>query len=462
MIIDTIFSNLIHNNEYARKVIPFLKDEYFDNRLDKFLFRLIKDYSDKFNNIPSKAALKVELENASGLNDDEHKTLSSKVVSIEEAVVDEDWLLIETEKFCQDRAVYNAIMKSIEVFDGRAKDTDKGSIPKLLSDALAVSFDSHIGHDFFADQDSRYDFYHKKEKKIPFDLDYFNRITKGGLACKTLNVALAGTGVGKSLFMCHCAAGNLTKGNNVLYITLEMSEEKIAERIDANLLNITIDELMVLPKDTYQKKLSRIQSNTPGKLVIKEYPTAAASTMHFRHLLNELKLKKKFVPEIIYVDYLNICGSSRLKYGQNVNSYTYVKAIAEELRGLAVEFDVPIVTATQTTRSGYTNSDLGLEDTSESFGLPATADFMFALISSEELQDLGQMLVKQLKNRYSDPTFNRRFIVGVDRAKMKLYDVEQHAQDDIVDDTPIFDSTETGKRLGSEKKFNKSVFEEFS
>jgi archaellum biogenesis ATPase FlaH len=462
VIIDTIFSNLIHNEEYARKVIPFLKDEYFDNRLDKFLFRLIKDYSDKYSSIPSKAALRVELENASGLNDDEHKNLSNKVSTIEEADVDHDWLLHETEKFCQDRAVYNAIMKSIEVFDGKAKDTDKGSIPKLLSDALAVSFDSHIGHDFFDDQDDRYDFYHMKEKKIPFDLDYFNRITKGGLPCKTLNVALAGTGVGKSLFMCHCAAGNLTKGHNVLYITMEMSEEKIAERIDANLLNITIDELMVLPKDTYQKKLSRIQSNTPGKLVIKEYPTAAASTMHFRHLLNELKLKKKFVPEIIYIDYLNICGSSRLKYGQNVNSYTYVKAIAEELRGLAVEFNVPIVTATQTTRSGYTNSDLGLEDTSESFGLPATADFMFALISSEELQDLGQMLVKQLKNRYSDPTFNRRFIIGVDRAKMKLYDVEQHAQDDIVEDKPIFDSSETGKRLGSEKKFNKNVFEEFS
>ena len=462
MIIETIFANLIHNNEYARKVIPFLKDEYFDSRLDKFLFKLIREYSDKYNTIPTKVALGVEVENASGLNDDEHKTLSNKIKSIEEAVVDEEWLLNETEKFCQDRAVYNAIMKSIEVFDGRAKDADKGSIPKLLSDALAVSFDSHIGHDFFEDLDNRYEFYHKKEHRIPFDLDYFNRITKGGLPRKTLNVALAGTGVGKSLFMCHCAAGNLTKGHNVLYITMEMSEEKIAERIDANLLNTTIDELMVLPKDTYQKKLSRIQSNTPGKLVIKEYPTATASTMHFRHLLNELKLKKKFVPEIIYVDYLNICGSSRLKYGQNVNSYTYVKAIAEELRGLAVEFNVPIVTATQTTRSGYTNSDLGLEDTSESFGLPATADFMFALISSEELQDMGQMLVKQLKNRYSDPTFNRRFIVGVDRAKMKLYDVEQHAQDDIVDDTPVFDATETGKRMGSEKKFNKSVFEEFS
>lgn len=462
MINDVIFSNLIYNDEYARKVLPFISEEYFDNRLDKFLFKTIKEYSIKYHSAPSKPALLVEIENSTSLNQDEHKIVSDKISALSQEEVDNDWLLKETEKFCQDKAVYNAIMKSIEVFDGRAKDLEKGSIPKILSDALAVSFDSHIGHDFFDDHENRYDFYHKKEKKIPFDLDYFNRITKGGLPSKTLNIALAGTGVGKSLFMCHCAAANLTKGYNVLYITLEMSEEKIAERIDANLLNVSIDELMVLPKDTYNKKIERLRTNTTGKLVIKEYPTASASTAHFRHLINELKLKKKFVPDIIYVDYLNICGSSRLKYGQNVNSYTYVKAIAEELRGLAVETNVPIISATQTTRSGYTNSDLGLEDTSESFGLPATADFMFALISSEELQDLGQMLVKQLKNRYSDPSFNRRFIVGVDRPKMKLYDVEQHAQDDIVDDTPLFDSSTSGKRMGSEKKFDKNVFEAFS
>ena len=319
-----------------------------------------------------------------------------------------------------------------------------------------------MGHDLLDDYDERYDFYHRKEGRIPFDLDYFNRITKGGLPNKTLNIILAGTNVGKSLFMCHCAASNLSKGKNVLYITLEMAEERIAERVDANLLNVSMDELSILPRDVYEKKVQRIKSNTPGKLIIKEYPTASAGAGHFRHLLNELKIKRNFTPEIIYIDYLNICASSRLKYGSNVNSYTLIKSIAEELRGLAVEFNVPIVSATQTTRSGFTSSDLGLEDTSESFGLPATADFMFALISTEELQEMNQILVKQLKNRYGDPSSHRRFVIGVDRAKMKLYDVEQHAQDDVIDDKPVFDNTEFGKRVSTERKFDKNVFENFN
>jgi hypothetical protein len=358
--------------------------------------------------------------------------------------------------------VYNAIMKSISIFDGKTEN-DKGVIPTLLSDALAVSFDTNIGHDFLEDYQSRYDFYHMVEHRVPFDIDYFNKITKGGLPRKTLNVALAGTGVGKSLFMCHCAAYNLTQNNNVLYITLEMSEERIAERIDANLLNVTMEELSILPKDSYEKKIQRLREKTKGKLIVKEYPTAAAGSGHFRHLINELRLKRNFTPAIIYIDYLNICASSRLKQGSNINSYTYIKAIAEELRGLAVEFDVPIMTATQTTRSGYTNSDIGLEDTSESFGLPATADFMFALISNEELQDMNQILIKQLKNRYNDPTYFKKFIVGVDRSKMKIYDVEQHAQEDLVVDTgPVFDNSETGARLIQERKFNKNVFEGFS
>lgn len=462
MIEQTIFSNLVYNEEYARKVIPFLRKEYFQSRTDQTLFDVIAKFVEKYNNFPTKVALQVELGNVNGLTEDEFDRLSKAVDSLEEKPAELQWLLDETEKFCQGKAIYNAIYKSISILDDKDGKEDKGTIPKILSDALGVSFDTNVGHDLLEDVDARYDYYHRKETRVPFDLDYFNRITKGGLPNKTLNVILAGTNVGKSLFMCHCAASNVAKGKNVLYITMEMAEERIAERIDANLLNVSMDELQLLPKDVYQKKVSRIKSSTPGKLIVKEYPTASAGSAHFRHLLNELKLKKNFVPEIIYIDYLNICASSRLKYGANVNSYTYIKAIAEELRGLAVEFNVPIVSATQTTRSGFSSSDIGLEDTSESFGLPATADFMFALISTEELQEMNQIMVKQLKNRYGDPNSHRRFVIGVDRAKMKLYDVEQHAQDDVVDDKPVFDSTDTGKRIKSERKFDKNVFESFS
>jgi hypothetical protein len=463
MLEKTIFNNLITNEDYTRKVFPFLKEAYFQSRTDKAFFKLFTDFINQYNKLPSYTALNIEAEKLTTLNDDEIKQLKS---SIEEAckpgdTVDLQWLLDQTEKFCQDKAIYNSIMESISILDGKSKN-DKGSIPQILSDALAVSFDNSVGHDFLDDFDHRYDFYHRVEARVPFDLDYFNLITKGGLPNKTLNIALAGTGVGKSLFMCSCSAANLMAGKNVLYITCEMSEEKIAERIDANLLNETVDMLTTLPKDSYQKKVERVRSKTTGKLIIKEYPTASAGASHFRHLLSELKLKKNFVPDIIYIDYLNICVSSRLKFGANVNSYTYVKSIAEELRGLAVEFNVPIVSATQTTRSGYTNTDLGLEDTSESFGLPATADFMFALITSEELENLNQIMIKQLKNRYNDPNYHKKFVVGVDRSKMRLYNVEQSAQQDLVDDTPIFDKSATGARLKIEdKKFAKSVFDEF-
>jgi replicative DNA helicase len=462
MIEKAIFANLIFNEQYARKALPFLKTEYFQSRTDQALFKIIDKYVQEYNNFPTKTALAVEISDYPDLNDNEEQGLQQFVDQlVEDASTDQDWLLDQTEKFCQDKAVYNAIMKSIQIFDGKGN-TDKGAIPTLLSEALAVSFDTHIGHDFIEDADSRYEFYHKKEHRIPFDLDYFNRITKGGLPKKTLNIALAGTGVGKSLFMCHCAAANLTKGLNVLYITMEMAEERIAERIDANLLNVTLEELAILPKDVYQKKIDRLKENTKGKLIVKEYPTSSAGSGHFRHLLNELILKRNFTPSIIYIDYLNICTSSRLKQGANVNSYTYIKSIAEELRGLAVEFNVPIVSATQTTRSGYSSSDVGLEDTSESFGLPATADFMFALMSNEELQEMNQMVVKQLKNRYNDPSYMRKFIIGVDRAKMKLYDVEQHAHEELIDNGPAFDKTDTGVRLKQERKFDRSAFEGFS
>jgi archaellum biogenesis ATPase FlaH len=463
MIEDIIFANLIHNEQYARKTVPFLKNEYFQIRTNKILFELISEYINKYNSLPTRKVLSINISERTDLSDDEEKTLLNQVSLFEiDANNNEQWLLDQTEQFCQDKAVYNAIMKSIQIFDGKAG-MDKGAIPSMLSDALAVSFDTNIGHDFLEDYEKRYDFYHKVEHRIPFDIDYFNKITKGGIPRKTLNVALAGTGVGKSLFMCHCAAHNLTQNHNVLYITMEMSEERIAERIDANLLNVTMEEISLLPKDAYEKKIKRIEDKTKGKLIVKEYPTASAGSGHFRHLLNELRLKRNFTPAIIYIDYLNICASSRLKQSAGVNSYTYVKAIAEELRGLAVEFDVPIVTATQTTRSGFTNSDIGLEDTSESFGLPATADFMFALISNEELQDLNQMLVKQLKNRYNDPTYYKKFVIGVDRSKMKLYDVEQHAQQDlIVDSRPLFDQSDTGARIKHEKKFDKNTFENFS
>jgi replicative DNA helicase len=450
MIEKSIFNGLLNDEEYVRKTIPYLKEDYFSDLVDKKLFLLFKDYYEKYTSLPSKDALLIELSARSGLSDEQVSSANEVIkslVPIEEK--DREWLVETTEKFCQEKAVYNAIMDSIQIIDNKGSE-DKGAIPQLLSDALSVSFDTHIGHDFIEDATARHEFYNAKEVKIPFDIDLLNKVTKGGLSTKTLNIALAGTGVGKSLFMCHCAAANLVQGRNVLYITLEMAEEKIAERIDANLLNVTMDELKMLPKDAYDKKIERVSSKTKGKLIVKEYPTASAHTGHFRHLLNELKLKKGFKPDIIYVDYLNICSSARIK-GAAVNSYTYVKAIAEELRGLAVEWAVPIVSATQTTRSGYTNTDVGLEDTSESFGLPATADFMFAIISTEELEDMAQVMFKQLKNRYSDPNYNKRFVVGIDRAKMRLYDVEQNAQEDIVDDGPAFDNSHAGQTIMAEK-----------
>jgi len=462
---NTILAHLVFDEEYGRKVIPFLKDEYFSDYNDKLVFKLITEYVNKYNTFPSKEALVIDLTNKDGVNETSFKECKETIERMEPAESELQWLLDQTEKFCQDRAIYNAIMSSIQILDDKSGKTTKGAIPQILSDALAVSFDTHIGHDFIEDADTRFEFYHTKETKIPFDIDYFNKITQGGLPKKTLNIALAGTGVGKSLFMCHCAAANLTKGLNVLYITLEMAEERIAERIDANLLDVTIDELKVIPKDSYDKKIERVKGKTTGKLIVKEYPTACAGSANFRHLLNELKIKKNFVPDIIYIDYLNICMSSRIKHASNVNSYTLIKAIAEELRGLAVEFNVPIVSATQTTRGGYSNSDVGLEDTSESFGLPATADFMFALIKqSDEMADLNQIVVKQLKNRYGDPNIYSKFIIGVDRSKMRLYDVEQSAQT-LSDDRPVMDNTKFGEedfeRNRPKSKFNKSMFEGF-
>ena len=461
-----IITNLVYNEEYGRKIIPFLKEEYFPDYTYKTVYNLINDYVKNYNAFPTIEALAIDLTNKEGLNEETFKRCKDALSGIkkEDKPSELQWLIDQTEKFCQEKAVYNAIMASIQILDDKSGKTSKGAIPQILSDALGVSFDTHIGHDFIEDADSRFEFYHTKEVRIPFDLSYLNKITQGGLPKKTLNIALAGTGVGKSLFMCHCAAANLTAGLNVLYITLEMAEERIAERIDANLLDIPVDELKLTPKDSYDKKINRIKRKTEGKLVIKEYPTACAGSANFRHLLNELKIKKNFAPDIIYIDYLNICTSSRIRHGANVNSYTLVKAIAEELRGLAVEFGVPIVSATQTTRTGYSSSDVGLEDTSESFGLPATADFMFALISTEELAELGQIMVKQLKNRYYDPNIDRRFIVGVDRSKMRLFDVEQSAQEDLLDG-PVMDNTKFGnedyERSKPKQKFNKAAFEGF-
>jgi archaellum biogenesis ATPase FlaH len=446
-----ILSNLLKNETYLRKVIPYLKSEYLSESPERNLLEEIKQFVSKYNQAPTKSALEVSLKNKSNLTESEFSECNSilKEISSDSTEQKLQWLLDETEKFCQEKAIYNAIMDSIHILDGKDDKRGKGNIPTLLSDALAVSFDPNVGHDYVDDYSNRYDFYHRIEKRIPFDLEYFNKITKGGLPQKTLNIALAGTGVGKSLFMCHVAASCLMQNYNVLYITLEMSEERIAERIDANLLNVTIDDLMNLPKDMYEKRMQKLQNTVKGKLIIKEYPTASANPAHFRGLLNELSLKKNFKPDIIFVDYLNICASSRIKAGSNVNSYTYIKAIAEELRGLAVEFNVPIVSATQTTRSGFSSSDPGLEDTSESFGLPATADFMFALISTEELQQLNQIMVKQLKNRYNDPTSNKRFTVGIDKAKMKLYDIESSQQDYIAD---------SGQQVEIKPKDNKSKF----
>ena len=446
MITQKILEGLIDSDDFVRTAKPYLKDEYFKDHTEKVVYNLINNYIDKYNKCPNIESIKVDLDNSKDLSEDQHSTISKYVQGMVPGNTDIDWLVDETEKFCQHQAIYNAIMESIQILDGKTK-TQKGSIPTLLTDALSVTFDPHIGHDFIEDADSRYEFYHRKEHKLPFNLEYFNKITRGGLSKKTLNICLAGTGVGKSLFMCHCAAANMLDGKNVLYITMEMAEEKIAERIDANLMGITMDELSILPKEAYDKKLNRIKDKTTGQIIVKEYPTAGAGSNHFRHLLNELKMKRNFVPDVIYVDYLNICMSSRIKYGASVNSYTYVKAIAEELRGLAVEFNLPVVSATQTTRSGFSSSDVGLEDTSESFGLPATADFMFAIISTEELDQLNQFQVKQLKNRYSDPGMFRRFIIGVDKAKMMLYDVEQSAQGDLMnDDTPSSNSDDPDRR----------------
>ena len=461
----TILANLVLREDFARKTMPFLVDEYFQDQSDRVVFNLINDYVGKYNSFPSCEALAVDLGNKQGLNQQLFDEASKSIQSFSvDDLTDVQWLVDSTEKWCQERAVYNAIMKSIQILDKDDRQS-KGAIPQILSDALAVSFDTHIGHNFLDDAESRYEFYHRKEDRIEFNLAYFNRITKGGVPKKTLNVILAGTGVGKSLFMCHCAAGNLMDGKNVLYITMEMAEEKIAERIDANLMNVTVDELSEMSFERYQKKMEKIRRKTDGKLIVKEYPTSSAGSANFRHLLNELKIKKNFVPDIVYIDYLNICNSSRIKQSANVNSYTYVKAIAEELRGLAVEFQVPIFTATQTNRTGFTSSDVGLEDTSESFGLPATADLMFALISSEELESMNQIMVKQLKNRYNDPARYRRFVIGVDKSRMKLYDVDESAQDDLIDDRPIMDKTDFGSKdleRSGKDKFDLKKFEGFT
>jgi len=429
----TILRNLVFNEDYSRKVIPFIQPDYFEQKTEKVIFEEIVQFIVKYGSAITIEALNIEVENRTDLTEDQIKEIRDINKSLNDSPVEKQWLLDTTEKWCRDRAIYLALMESIHIADGNNKDKNRDAIPSILSDALAVSFDNNIGHDYLQNYEERYDFYHRKEDKIEFDLEYFNKITKGGLPNKTLNIALAGTGVGKSLFMCHLAASVLLQGRSVLYITLEMAEERIAERIDANLLNTPIQQLVDLPRQMFENKVTNLSKKTQGSLIIKEYPTASAHSGHFKALLNELALKKSFRPDIIFIDYLNICASSRYKSNLSVNSYSYIKAIAEELRGLAVEFNVPIVSATQTTRSGYGNSDVELTDTSESFGLPATADLMFALISTEELEQLGQIMVKQLKNRYNDPTIYKRFIVGIDRAKMRLYDCEQTAQKDILD-----------------------------
>ena len=429
----TILRNLVYNEDYSRKVIPFIQPEYFEQRSEKVVFEEIVQFIVKYNSAITKEALGIEIENRTDLTETDVKDIREICTSLNDSVAEKQWLLDTTEKWCRDRAIYLALMESIHIADGNDGNKNRDAIPSILSDALAVSFDNNIGHDYLQNYGERYEFYHRKEDKIEFDLEYFNKITKGGLPNKTLNIALAGTGVGKSLFMCHVASSALLQGRNVLYITLEMAEERIAERIDANLLNVPIQQLVDLPRSTFENKVTSLSKKTQGTLIIKEYPTASAHSGHFKALLNELALKKSFRPDIIFIDYLNICASSRHKANGSANSYSYIKSIAEELRGLAVEFKVPIVSATQTTRSGYGNSDVELTDTSESFGLPATADLMFALISTEELEGLGQIMVKQLKNRYNDPTIFKRFVVGIDRAKMRLYDVEQSAQKDIVD-----------------------------
>lgn len=463
-----ILGALATNEEFVRAVLPFIKEEYFSTKPEQVVYKCIKNFVDTYNSQPTKEALVICLDDTR-LNGDEHKqcvSLINEVFSIDESN-DLKWLIDLAEKFCKDKAVYNAVLSSIQILDGKDKTYTKNAIPQLLSDALAVSFDTAVGHDYMTDSQKRYEFYHRVEEKIPFDLEFFNKITKGGVPRKTLNIVMAGTGVGKSMFMCHHAASCLCANKNVLYITCEMAEERIAERIDANLMDTSLDELKDLPKETYEKRLSRAISAVKGNLIIKEYPTATATVAHFRHLLHELKIKKKFVPDIIFIDYLNICASSRVKMNSNVNTYVYIKAIAEELRGLAVEYDVPIFSATQTNRGGFNNSDVGLENTSESFGLPATADFMFAVIRTEQLDSLNQVLVKQLKNRYGDENTNKKFVMGVDRSKMKFYDVEQSAQDSLVDtgqsedddDDDGYGSGYGGKNF--ERKFESKKFEKW-
>ncbi len=446
----TILRNLLYDEQYMRKVIPFIKPDYFQG-IYKTLFKEVGKYIGRYNKLPTQETLVIELEN---LNEEQYNMAMDIVPHLfTKEPIDNNWLDDATEKWCQDRAIYNAVMESISIIDGKHESLTKNALPELLSKALGISFDTNVGHDYVENAEDRFDFYHTEEDRIAFDLDYFNKITKGGVPNKTLNIALAGTGVGKSLFMCHVAANALTQGKNVLYITMEMAEERIAERIDANLLNVPIDQLENMSKDMFTRKVNNLAKKTNGKLIIKEYPTGSAHSGHFRALLNELKLKRQFVPDMIFLDYLNICSSSRMKgMGGSINSYTYIKAIAEELRGLAVEFNVPVFSATQTTRSGFSNSDVGLEDTSESFGLPATADLMFALISTEELEKLGQFMVKQLKNRYNDPTMHKRFVIGVDRSKMRLFDVKDTEQT-LQDDTPIFDKTKHGFQTKAPKKF---------
>lgn len=449
-----ILRNILTDDEYTRKVLPFIKPEYFEG-IYRILFRETAKFVTKYNKLPTAEAFKIELDQSDRLNGENYTVAMDLLPQLfAKEKTDSDWLIQNTEKWCQDRAIYNAVMESISIIDGKHETMTKGALPDLLSKALGVAFDTNVGHDYIDNVEDRWDFYNKQEERIPFDLEHFNTITKGGVPNKTLNIALAGTGVGKSLFMCHVASSALTDGKNVLYITMEMAEERIAERIDANLLNVPIDQLETMPKTMFTEKVKQLSSKTKGKLIIKEYPTGSAHSGHFRALLNELKLKRQFEPDIIFIDYLNICASSRMKgMGGAINSYNYIKAIAEELRGLAVEFDVPIFSATQTTRSGYSNSDVGLEDTSESFGLPATADLMFALISTEELQQLGQIMVKQLKNRYNDPTQNKRFVVGVDRSKMRLFDVDPNEQT-LTDDTPVFDKSDAGENISKFKDWN--------
>ena len=428
-----ILRNLVFNEEYLRKVLPFIEPSYFSDRNEKVVFEHIAKYASEYNTLITKEILLIEIEDRRDVSQNEVKSINDTINDLQDIECDFEWLSNTTEKWCRDRAIYLALMESIKIADGQDDKKNRDAIPSILSDALSVSFNRNVGHDYLEDYEERYELYNRKESRIQFDLEFFNKITKGGLPNKTLNIALAGTGVGKSLFMCHHASSVLLDGKNVLYITLEMAEEKIAERIDANLLNVNIQEIIDLPKPLFESKVTNLAKKTQGSLIIKEYPTASAHAGHFKALLSELSLKKAFKPDIIFIDYLNICASSRYRAGSNVNSYSYIKAIAEELRGLAVEANVPIFSATQTTRSGFASSDVDLTDTSESFGLPATADLMFALISTEELEGLGQIMVKQLKNRYNDPTYNRRFVVGVDRAKMRLYDCEQSAQDDVLD-----------------------------